>query len=86
MSAKDPEITVNTHYPTGGANVTVSVWLTEAERHNLIERITAHETLVHDREKLIEGLQLAPNNTPNTDQSEDRTVAERFTWEVSMLE
>lgn len=86
MSAKEPEITVNTHHPTGGANITISVWLTEVERHNLIERITAHETLVHDRERLIDALQLAAKEASDRGVDEEETVAERFTWEVSLLE
>lgn len=89
MSTKAPELVVEDHYPTGGANVTVSVWLTQIERQNLIERIVARETLVHDREKTIKALELAADDSISPEKSvrfNESSLLEKFTWEVSLLE
>lgn len=87
MSTKPPELVVEDHYPTGGANVTVSVWLTQEERQNLIERIVARETLIHNREKTIKALDLAADNSTSSEKSvriNDSSLLERFTWEISL--
>lgn len=69
MAGKSPEISIQDHNPTGGANVTISLWLTEQERRDLTNRIIAQETLVHNREKTIEALQLSPEEKSEQDTS-----------------
>lgn len=53
-----PITSIDEHYPTGRAKITLTFWMTEEERTDLLDRIMAEETLVHDREKMVNALEL----------------------------
>jgi hypothetical protein len=90
MTDRTPEITVDTHDPTGAAQVSVSVWLTEKEQEGLLDRLFSQQTLLHEREEVLRALQLVDDSAAETVTRSNRTaeqqVAEKAEWELSLVE
>lgn len=89
MTDRTPEITVDTHNPTGAAQVSVSVWLTEKEQEGLLDRLFSQQTLLHEREEVLRALQLVDDSAETVTQSNrtaEQQVAEKAEWELSLVE
>lgn len=82
---ESPKVTVNKHQPTGAAEVAISFWLDEDEQKGLIDRLFSRQTLLHDRERVIEALRIVneepKHNSPGADRGENSSEQ---SWEVTL--
>lgn len=88
MAARNPEITIDAHDPTGAAQVSVSVWLTEEEHEGLLNRIFSQQTVLHDRDRVLNALQLVDHSAQkrSTPDGESQQVAGKTNWELSLVQ
>lgn len=88
MAARNPEITIDTHDPTGAAQVSVSVWLTEEEHKGLLTRIFSQQTVLHDGDQVLSALQLVDHNAQKRSNSdvESQQAAGKTNWELSLVQ
>lgn len=85
MVDRSPKVTVNTHHPTGAAEVSISVWLDEDEREGLMNRVFSQQTLLHDRERVIEALQVVDDDGQRAHKKTDAGGArKKHEWEVTL--
>lgn len=83
MVDKSTRLKVNTHHPTGTAEVSISVWLDEDEREGLLNRVFSRQTLLHDRERVLEALQLVDDNARSNNLTGGGSSQSR-SWEVTL--
>lgn len=83
MVSESPEVSLNTHHPTGTARVTISIRLDEEEREGLINRIMSQKTLLHSRDQVVRALQLAGDQECVEKESVEKT--KNSEWEVSLV-
>lgn len=88
-SVQTPKIAVNKHNPTGSAEVSISLWLTEEEQEGLLNRVFSQQTLLHDRDRVLDALHLVDDTSQ--DQNDPGRVAEEqateeVNWELSLVE
>mgnify|MGYP000465868988 CR=1 FL=1 len=84
MVSESPEVSLNTHHPTGTARVTISIRLDQGEREGLINRIMSQKTLLHSRDQIVRALQLTGNEDCGAKESIKKT--ENSEWEVSLVQ
>mgnify|MGYP007038638766 CR=1 FL=1 len=89
MAVRAPTITVDTHDPTGAAQVSVSVWLTEEEQEGLLNRVFSQQPLLHDRARVPDALKLVEGRVAeqgDPDGATEGQITEKASWEVSLVE
>lgn len=89
MSVQTPKITVNKHNPTGSAEVSISVWLTKEEQKGLLNRVFSQQTLLHDRDRVLDALRLVdgtPQDQSDPSRMAEKQATEKVNWELSLIE
>lgn len=81
MVSESPEVSLNTHHPTGTAKLTITVQLDEEEREGIIDRIMSQKTRLHSREQVVRALRL--NGDEKYDLTEPDEKVEDYEWEVT---
>lgn len=81
MVSEPPEISLNTHHPTGTARITITVRLNEKDREGLIDRIMSQKTRLHSREQVVRALRL--NCDEGCEVTEPAGKVEDYEWEVT---
>ena len=84
MVSESPEVSLNTHHPTGTARVTISVRLDQEEREGLISRIMSQQTLLHSRDQVVSALRLSGDEDGG--KTELVESAENSEWEVTLVQ
>lgn len=85
MVDESPKVTVNKHRPTGAAEVSISIWLGEDEQKGLIDRMFSRQTLLHDRERVIEALRMVSEEPKHDSQSAEKVESpQEENWEVTL--
>jgi len=84
MVDESPKVTVNKHGPTGAAEVSISIWLGEDEQQGLMDRVFSRQTLLHDRERVIEALRMVNEEPQETLAAERDDSSQEHDWEVTL--
>jgi len=82
---ESPKVKVNKHHPTGAAEISISFWLGEDEQRELINRVFSRQTLLHDRERVIEALSIVNEEPKHDSPGEERgEPPSEHSWEVTL--
>ena len=81
MVCEAPEVSLNTHHPTGTTKITITVRLDEEEREGLIDRIMSQKTRLHSREQVVRALRLSGDEGCKV--AEPAENVEDYEWEVT---